>query len=484
MFLAKVRISEFMGIEEMEFPVGPGITTVTGENGTGKTSIAMAIQTALNGGHNAKLMRGGFPAEIGLVLQDEETGYAWDLTKPIRESKPDPVLKINGVVQKRPAEKLKRLFTDRTLNPISLLSTPAEDLAKRFLQAIPMSVTAEDIQAALGSDEPVDVEGHALTVIARYEKAVFDQRTGTNRLVKDKEAHAGNLAAALPQEKIEDCQGELVEATASLTLKESEAEQLEYSRQSALLRIRNSAHVRHTARLADAGRDLTAQIDVLRSDAAAQIAEIERNLLESTARLSTRIQTDAAAIKAGEFETLSAEMQECNLYWDGKRDSLGREVGDLRSRQRELQSLMAEYGRVQGLRLSLDETQAKLQDLYTEQDHLNTSLENLAGLRDGLVAGRMIQGVTVTGGDVFVDGVIWPLVNLARRIEVAIELALLSAGELKLICLDDMDCLSARTMAIVCQKIRDRGVQAVMTRVSSDPTVRILADDLEEEVTA
>ena len=72
MRVAHVRISNILGIEEIEFAPG-GFTEVSGGNGAGKTSVLEAIRAALRGGNDATLLRNG--ADRGEIVGGEAAGH-------------------------------------------------------------------------------------------------------------------------------------------------------------------------------------------------------------------------------------------------------------------------------------------------------------------------------------------------------------------------------------------------------------------------
>ena len=68
--IAKIRINNILGIDELEFDAGQ-FNQISGPNGTGKTSVLEAIKATLRGGHDATLLRtGAEKGETVLVLDD------------------------------------------------------------------------------------------------------------------------------------------------------------------------------------------------------------------------------------------------------------------------------------------------------------------------------------------------------------------------------------------------------------------------------
>src|SRR4051794_15212105 len=74
MKIQHVKISNILGIKDLEFDPSTGFNEIVGKNGEGKTSVIESIKEAIKGGHDATLLRNGEEkGEIVLVLDDEHT---------------------------------------------------------------------------------------------------------------------------------------------------------------------------------------------------------------------------------------------------------------------------------------------------------------------------------------------------------------------------------------------------------------------------
>ena len=108
-----------------------------------------------------------------------------------------------------------------------------------------------------------------------------------------------------------------------------------------------------------------------------------------------------------------------------------------------------------------------------ESKGVTASIGKLDALKATIAKTLPIVGVTVEDGDVAVDGVPWPRVNRARRVQVAVGIARLRAGKIPLIVIDGAENLDAEHLDAVTSECREHGLQAILTRVTDGPlTVR------------
>jgi len=111
--------------------------------------------------------------------------------------------------------------------------------------------------------------------------------------------------------------------------------------------------------------------------------------------------------------------------------------------------------------------------------------EALAGLDDlrlHLMENLPIKGLEIDGKALKVDGVPFDQLNEGRRVEIAAEVGALRVGRLPLLLIDGAERLDAAHQMALAEKLREKGIQAIMTRVSREaqdekPVVRDLFGD-------
>lgn len=189
MRVSRIIISNVLGIEHMD--ISPGtVTQVTGHNGAGKTSVVEAVKAALKGGHDATLLRNGTDKGEVVLLLDDGT----EIKKTITAEKSD--VKVKGPSGRGGVGVLDALRDVVSVNPIEFLSAPTKRQLEILLESIDIDLTAEELEAAAGF--PVRMTGSALETMDATYKAIYDERTGVNRALKEKEATHAQLCETIP----------------------------------------------------------------------------------------------------------------------------------------------------------------------------------------------------------------------------------------------------------------------------------------------
>ncbi len=195
MQISKITIRSILGIDELEFSPA-GFTSIEGPNGTGKTSVIEAIKAAVTPGHDATLLRNGAEkGEIVFVLDDGMT-----ITKTVGADKSTTdVRDAEGKKVGRPAETIRALLDMMSVNPVEFLTAPKKERVKVLLESMPLPLDAAKLTKLSGIKVGADPDTHALHVIELVSKQVFEARTVTNRVVKEKDATISQLRQAMPE---------------------------------------------------------------------------------------------------------------------------------------------------------------------------------------------------------------------------------------------------------------------------------------------
>ena len=188
-----IKIKNILGVESLE--IAPGkITVIEGKNETGKTSVLEAIKAALKGGHDATLLRNG--AEVGEVVLVMDDGV--EIRKPVTKDKSDvSYLDPKFGRSSKPQTTIDKLIDALAVNPVEFLMAPESKRAAYLLEAMPLVIKKEQL-AGITDFVP---DGHAFDVLEKLNKKFYDERTGVNRVLREKKAGIENLKKTLPEEE-------------------------------------------------------------------------------------------------------------------------------------------------------------------------------------------------------------------------------------------------------------------------------------------
>jgi len=439
--ISHIRISNILGISNLEFDAGKFVE-ISGPNGSGKTSILEAIKATLRSGHDATLLRAGAESGEAVIVLDDGT----EIVKRVKESGSDTIVKdATGKRQSKPASVVGALADLLSVNPVDFLRASKKDRVRVLLESMPITLDADRLTEIVGKDAVANshlLRDHALVVLESLRKSIYDDRTGTNRAVKEKHATINQLAATLPDEATE------IPGGANDLLERLQA--LDAAKDAELERI--------STKLGGLRDKTQADIDAVRSAAQSQIDELQRQI----EAIRTKAADDIEAIKRSFSEIEGkANIQRQRTVEKHAADSQG-----LRDNLAAIQEAQKSAARHEATRKTIGEMRRQADGLQEEADAQTAALEGLEAYKSELLASLPIPGLTVVDGEIYRDGVQFDRLNQAQQVQVAVELAKLRAGKLGVICCDGLECLDTAAMQEFQKQALESGLQLFVSRVS------------------
>ncbi|HWZ92221.1 MAG TPA: AAA family ATPase, partial [Polyangiaceae bacterium] len=425
MRVQKISIRNVLGIESLDIMPGT-VTVIEGANGTGKTSITEALK-AITGGADATLVRDGTVAgEVVLVLEDGR-----EIRRRVSaKASPLQVKDAVGSKMKAPGAAVGELIDSLSVNPIAFLTAPEKQRAAWLLEAMPLSVTLEDLSACGVVPLSGDADGHALEALERVSRRLYDARTGINSLAKGKRATVAQLIGTLPTGGRPT--SELAEKRARLEAIDAQLVAAKTEDHGQTAGWIEEARVKYEQEI----RAHEAEINRLRIDSANRLAELKQSYQDRGRDRENKAQAERERLLMS-IAALEQEEQE-----------------QVRAEQtRHLVAKMA------------DEAAASEADSLK----LTNTLGALGALKKRLVEQLPIRGLEIRDGAVFADGLPFERLNRARQVQIALQVAKLRAGEVPLVVVDNLECLDPDTFAAFEAAAQKSGMQFIVTRVSSGP---------------
>lgn len=417
-----LKISDVLGIEQREVKLG-NLTVIEGQNASGKTTVIEAIKAALGGGHDATLIRKGAEfGEVVLVMDDESEIRARITEKTTTRTWKNP----DGTSKKKPQSIIDGLLNSLSFNPVLFLTAPRDKRVQWLLEVLPITADPKEIEASAGVPVlPQDIRPNALDTIECVRKRMYDQRTGTNRLADEKKKTVSTLESSLPPSGADAAEALTAVREELIVMQEDYqrlSEELRVLLQSRLDEIREQTH----QRIQTIKDEQMAAEQVARQDEEAARAQLEQ-------QCEPRIDASREEIAKLEAAVVQAER--------------ARTTTEMISRFKD------EQGKAEAESLSLTEGLGQLETLKGE-----------------LLKTLPIKGYEVRDGQDYKDGIPFERVNKAKQVAVALQVAKLLAKDLRLVCVDNLECLDADTFAAFEKAaLSNEDFQFVVTRVTEGP---------------
>lgn len=432
MRIAHIKISNILGIAELEF-TPEGFNEISGPNGTGKTSVLEAIQSVLKTGHDATLLRkGADKGEVVLVLDDDT-----ELSKTVTADKSTSAVRKEGKKLARPAETIKALTDLYSSNPIEFLRARKQDRVKVLLETMPLEADIGRLAEITGIPVKAEPGTHALDVIEVVRKEVYDDRTGTNRAVKEKDNTINQLRLAMPDAPggVEGSEDELLEQ-----IKTADA-----TKTSELDRITN--------KLSGIKDENQKKIDAIRQHAQAEIDRIKQEAQQQVDDLNATFQDTERKAGVQRERTIQKHTDT---------------VGPITAALESIKANRGAHAKREQAMQTIQQMEKELTDLHADVARQTKALDDLEAYKSDLLASLPIPGVEVRDGEIYRDGVVFDRLNTAQQVWVAVEIAKLRAGDLGVVCVDGIELLDPAAYEEFRQQSLASNLQLFVSRVSGE----------------
>ncbi len=198
--IKKYAIKNFLGIKLLEEEPGK-VTLIRGKTGTGKTSILEALSVAFtNKGWRSRLVREGEEEATLLVQLDDDKVIA----RTVKDGGGSVTVSQDGVTLPKPQAILNELCSDFAFNPAEFIQITAKEQGNLLLSLVEMELSEDEWVVLSGGSllpkEAVDYTLHPLQVLKAIESVQYEKRTGVNSEAKSLKAHAEELMESIPEE--------------------------------------------------------------------------------------------------------------------------------------------------------------------------------------------------------------------------------------------------------------------------------------------
>jgi DNA repair exonuclease SbcCD ATPase subunit len=441
-YLYRLRVSNFLGVEAARVIQFGKVTRIAGPNTSGKTSLLKAIEAGLIArGENPNLVNiyatseEGKPepkAEVVLDLGDLRVTRSFT-----RAGGNYPKLKRYDAgtemwldEDKKVATLLKSLVDSPLIfNPAEFVLSDEERRRALILQALPIRITPDELKRDFGETHlgPVNCDRHGLEVIAEVLATINEKRTGVGREV-DKLKGAWE-SIVLPEDFVDAGPRDTKALMASVEAAgQAKSEQAHLERQ--------ALEEQHRA------QTLGTQITELET----RLEELRGQKTQAEAQ-ATKLLEQAQAVQIPDVSAAEESLSATNEYEQNRRKAAEKQAAE--------------------------KAYAKGQSVYEELDRLSKLAQSMPALL--LNAAEMpIEGLSVEIGDLVrgkpeltirYQGRLLEDLSTAEQLLLGLAVAKATAGDLKIILVDRLECLDAASYAALMEQMAADDYQYVISEV-------------------
>ena len=203
MKIKALKITNFVGVDELNWNPCVGINILEGVKGSGKTSVLEAIETAFsNTRRRTEVVRHG--EEEATLYVECDNGL--EIDRRIRNEKADYMkLRQEGKAINSTEKELRKLISGDIFRPLDFVNMDIKSQTEIILNMIQVNWTMEDIKAWFGDEVlGINYDKHILQILKDIEVKSFAERTEINRQIQVLQIQCNAIEKELPPNYVGD----------------------------------------------------------------------------------------------------------------------------------------------------------------------------------------------------------------------------------------------------------------------------------------
>jgi len=450
-----LRLTNYKGLQNFELKPGP-VTALIAGNGKGKTTIIDAFRSLADGGSEPdSITVGEDEAIIKWVVRIDEgdCGGAYppgryDITRTIKKDGYGLTVK-NPKGVKIPKEKqfVEACLPKMAFDPISIERKTDEQRAAMVSDILQVPVTADQIRKAaslvdlgvIKEEKFADGIGAVDGFVDGLKKTASEIRAAIN----DRKGSINTFRASIEGKTAEDVSAKLAAAKVSLQNNRLAMETAETAIQSQFTEsvetAKDAAQKEH-----DGHRDwYDTELALLNERLVAKRSATDKTIADAKDAAQAARDTDAKE----KIQPL--------------RDAVAADNTTIAALEVQAQEAAKLAGALQQVEAWETETREKADRL----ESIGVAVDQLGRLRTKLLASLPLDGMSINGGKLYIDGILSSEVNTASRMLKWVEIATQYANDGQLIIVDDLEHLEESSRKIFEDSLRAAGIQLIATMV-------------------
>ncbi len=428
MQITRIEIKDFLGLERINLTQLGKVNKITGDNGTGKSSILKAITEAFkSSGVDPHIIRdNGDSAEIYIELDNNMT-----VRRRITPTGNTVKVVVDGQPMSKPQKFLNDLIGAMNFNPVDFFEANKKTRRTLLLSAIPFQMEAEELSSILSKAgfkldlNKYDFDQHGLLVLDTIKRDIYDIR---------KERH---LTLERQKKVVEQARLDLPELTEEIE-SYRDFDVAGYQRRvsdASAAKVTQEERIRRRDELRVRGKKTIADIDRLKGE----LAEIQET--------GTALNQEIDAFEVVDIDALHAELGR----YQAAQKAIGK-IDEIAAKQIEINELAEKHE-------TLDRLYKKLTGDIPKQLLAEVELP--------------IKGLEITGDDILVDGISIDKRSTGEKMTSAVDIAKGLTGDLKAICIDRYESLGKLAQRSLEKTAETDEFEYFITIVTDDPQLGV-----------
>lgn len=430
--VVRLDITQFLGIEYLSVEFGQ-LTKALGPNGCGKTSLIEAIKT-IHGGSPAKLIRDGSDSAQTVFLLSN----GWKIRNKFRRGKTTEreILTAEGGVIRSPASWVDARLNPDSFDAIRFANAKSKDLIDQLLKVSKLKLSRHEFLEAISGCEVPEILlaggnsediGDPLGLVDLAYDKIYDQRKGTNAVLKERKGYASTLESKI--------QGRNMEVPQEPAEFREELARVQAEQQNERERV--------LAWSAETKNGYIAEFNAIEKEAAdARDRKIAQAKAEYEHAIVLARQEKDLRLDKNREQSLAA--------LDAVQAKYGPKIAKLNEQTTIAEHEIREYDRWTQDRQDFLEAVRGRDDYERKSKAETEALNALKSLKAKMMESLPVPGLSIQDGELRYDGHLFETTNSAKRYEIALQIALAAANpELPLIYMDQIEAMDAESMQIV-----------------------------------
>jgi hypothetical protein len=408
------------------------------------------------------------------------------------------VIDKEGHKVNKPQSLINSIVDMLTINPVEFLMADKKSRTRILLETMPLHVDEDEVKSiidATGIDnlKQTPLIQHALPLLDGIKEVVYNVRHDVNKSKKDKEGTVLNLeqTKVILDVKIDEVESKvrsLEEDIESLKNEKTNKVNLihtETQNKNLILIDERNLKIKYKQKTIDEVefQNKSKQVE-LKTKLDTKLSELDLEYSRKKAELENEFNTNISELgnelttSLNEFKNVKAEIlleyltkqNQAKTETQNQINTIITEIDDVLitlkqeySIYKDVEKNIIAYQKHENL---INEFKGEVEKLEKKSENLTYQLERIQKLKYELLNKLPINGIQVKDSEIYFNDVPFDRLNTATKVKIAVDIARLRAGTLKMICVDGIEVLDTDTFDEFRKQCLASELQLIVTKVA------------------